>query len=86
MTAALPNWPRLMPVGLACRYVGWSESGFLDRVGETWPEPVRIGKKVLWDRKALDEAVDRLTTNGAKSNPFSKGLRNANKSETRQHH
>lgn len=61
MSAALPNWPRLMDVGLACRYVGWSESGFLTRVGETWPEPIRIGKKKLWDKKGLDRAVDRIS-------------------------
>ncbi len=64
MTASLPNWPRLMPADLACRYVGWSRNGFLRRVGETWPEPVRLGGKVLWDRKALDEAVDRLVGSG----------------------
>ena len=64
MTVALPNWPRLMPVELACRYVGWSRNGFLRRVGETWPEPVRLGGKVLWDRKGLDEAVDRLVGSG----------------------
>ncbi len=57
----LPNWPRLMPVALACRYVGWSRNGFLKRVGETWPDPIRLGGKVLWDRKGLDEAVDRLS-------------------------
>ncbi len=60
MTTALPDWPRLMQADLACRYVGWSRNGFLRRVGETWPEPVRLGGKVLWDRKGLDEAVDRL--------------------------
>ncbi len=53
-----------MPVELACRYVGWSHSGFLRRVGETWPQPVRLGGKVLWDRKGLDEAVDRLVGSG----------------------
>ena len=61
MTTALPNWPRLMQADLACQYVGWSKTGFLRRVGETWPEPVRLGGKALWDIKGLDEAVDRLT-------------------------
>jgi len=64
MTAYLPNWPRLMPAELACRYVGWSRPGFMRRVGETWPEPVRLGGKVLWDIKGLDEAVDLLTGKG----------------------
>ena len=60
----LPDWPRLMPADLACRYVGWSRNGFLGRVGKTWPEPVRLGGKVLWCRKGLDEAVDRLVGSG----------------------
>ena len=64
MIINLPNWPRLMPAELASRYVGWSRNGFLQRVGETWPEPVRLGGKVLWDRKGLDEAVDRLVGSG----------------------
>ncbi len=41
----LPDWPRLMTADLACRYVGWSRNGFLGRVGQTWPEPVRLGGK-----------------------------------------
>lgn len=86
MTAPLPDWPRLMSAELACLYVGWKVTGFKARVGDLWPEPIREGGKVLWDRKALDEAVDRLTGKGAVSNPFSRGLRNANKSETHQHH
>ena len=57
----LPDWPRLMPANLACRYVGWSMSGFLTRVGKTWPEPIRLGGKVLWDRRGLDQAVDRMS-------------------------
>lgn len=57
----LPYWPRLLGAELAARYVGWSRNGFLRRVGETWPEPIRLGGKVLWDRKGLDEAVDRLS-------------------------
>ena len=64
MTTPLPDWPRLMDAGLACLYVGWSKTGFLGRVGKTWPEPVRLGGKVLWDRKGLDEAVDRLAGSG----------------------
>ena len=55
----LPNWPRLMPADLACRYVGWSRTGFVGLVGKSWPEPIR--SKVLWDKKTLDEAVDRLS-------------------------
>lgn len=57
----LPTWPRLMTADLACLYLGWSKNGFLRRVENTWPEPIRMGGKVLWDKKALDEAVDRLS-------------------------
>ena len=57
----LPTWPRLMTADLACRYVGFSRNGFVRRVGETWPEPIRLGGKVLWDKKSLDVAVDRLS-------------------------
>ncbi len=64
MTSALPNWPRLMNSELAGKYVGWSKSGFLSRVGKTWPEPIREGGKVLWDIRELDEAVDRLRGSG----------------------
>lgn len=64
---SLPHWPRLMPARLACLYVGWSETGFRERVGELWPEPIRIGGKLLWDRVAIDEVVDRLSANGAAS-------------------
>ncbi len=42
MTAALPNWPRLMPADLACRYVGFSRTGFLLRVGDVWPEGIKV--------------------------------------------
>jgi len=57
----LPDWPRLMMADLACRYVSFSRNGFLGRVGETWPEPIRLGRKVLWDKNALDVAADRLS-------------------------
>ncbi len=59
--SGLPDWPRLMMADLACRYVSFSRNGFLGRVGKTWPEPIRLGGKVLWDKKTLDEAVDRLS-------------------------
>ena len=57
----LPTWPRLMTADLACRYVSYSRNGFVSRVGEIWPQPIRLGGKVLWDKKGLDQAVDRLS-------------------------
>ena len=72
----LPTWPRLMTADLACRYVSYSRNGFVRRVGETWPEPIRLGGKVLWDRKALDEAVDRLSGDvGPLGDPFEEAIK-----------
>ncbi len=81
----LPTWPRLMTADLACRYVSYSRNGFIRRVGETWPEPIRLGGKVLWDKKALDEAVDRLS-GGVEPlvNPFREGIRRASAEEHRR--
>lgn len=76
MTAALPNWPRLMPADLACRYVGFSRTAFLLRVGDVWPEGIKVKGKRLWDRQALDAAVDQLAGKGAVSDPFVKGIYN----------
>ena len=71
----LPYWPRLLGAELAAGYVGWSRNGFLRRVGETWPEPIRLGGKVLWDRKGLDEAVDRLVGGGESlGDPFEEAI------------
>ena len=63
----LPDWPRLMSAPLAARYVGRSASGFWAGVGTKWPEPIRDGGKVLWDKNDLDAAVDRLKTQDAAS-------------------
>lgn len=63
----LPDWPRLLSAELAAAYVGVSLSGFAAQVGRIWPAPARIGRRTLWDRKDLDEAVDRLKRNGGPS-------------------
>ena len=55
------RWPRLMSVGDAAEYVGISVRTFEKGVGETWPEPIRHGGRKLFDRDALDRAVDALT-------------------------
>ena len=74
---SLPYWPRLLGAELAARYVGVSRSSFLARVGKTWPRPKRIGRRVLFDRVELDNAVDDLDGEGSRSgDPFLKALDN----------
>ena len=64
----LPNWPRLMDADMAAAYVGIGETNFLAGVERgDWPQPVRYGRRRLWDRLKLDEAVDLMSGNGAKS-------------------
>lgn len=62
----LPHWPRLLSADLAARYVGISETNFLAGVDAGhWPKPIAYGRRRLWDRLALDEAVDRLSGKGS---------------------
>jgi hypothetical protein len=53
-------WPRGLPEELAAFYVGETPSAFRDGVkaGE-WPEPKRRGKRNVWDRTLLDQAMDK---------------------------
>jgi hypothetical protein len=53
---ALPDWPRLMPVDLAAKYVGIGST----MLRESGPQPKRLGKRVLYDRQDLDRWVDGL--------------------------
>ncbi len=58
----LPHWPRLLSADLAAGYVGIGETNFLAGVeAGRWPKPIAYGRRHLWDRLALDEAVDRLS-------------------------
>lgn len=54
---ALPNWPRLMSVKLAAAYLSISPATLRER----GPEAVQVGRRVLYDRVALDRWVDRLS-------------------------
>lgn len=46
----------------AAAYVGLSPSAFSDRVqAETFPKPLKLGRRSVWDRRALDLALDRLS-------------------------
>lgn len=63
MTAApdmsrLPDWPRMLALPDAAAYVGISENTFKERVPV---RPIRFGRRVLYDRLAIDEYLDTLT-------------------------
>jgi excisionase family DNA binding protein len=57
-----PPIPRLLSAELAAAYLSISPRGFekLWRTGHL-PAPHRLGRRVLWDRKLLDEFVDVLS-------------------------
>jgi len=58
----MTRWPRLMKRKTAAEYVDMSESAFVGEVlAGRLPEPVHIGKREHWDRKALDNAIAILT-------------------------
>ena len=69
MPAALPPivvrpWPRLLDEQEAAAYLGISPSKFRSGWSASpprYPLPIRDGGNVLWDIKALDAHVDRLT-------------------------
>jgi hypothetical protein len=58
----IPDWPRLMPEEMAAAYVGVSVPQFRrEQARGLWPEPKRRGARLnTYDRKELDDAVDRL--------------------------
>lgn len=54
--------PRLLDVELAAAYVGLSPEPFLQAVLEqVYPAPLKRGRRKLWDVRALDAAIDRLS-------------------------
>jgi predicted DNA-binding transcriptional regulator AlpA len=70
MNHPLPNWPRLLSAELAAAYLGISRTTFLGAAdGTVWPAPIRHGKRVLWCRRALDQAVDARVGIVAASRP-----------------
>lgn len=55
---SLPDWPRLMAAPMAAAYVGMSET----KLREIGPSPIQTDiRRTLYDRKALDRWVDRLS-------------------------
>lgn len=55
LPASLP--PRLLSREQAAEYLGVSPNHFIDEVAKAIP-PVHIGRRNLWDRRALDRWVD----------------------------
>jgi hypothetical protein len=61
-------WPRRMPAELAATYCGEPNAGaFLKRVGKEYPQPrVSEGRRRLWLRDDLDQAILPADTQGAR--------------------
>lgn len=62
LAAKLPDWPRLLGPEQAAAYLGVSAGTFSTHVTV---KPVRMGRRVLYDRLELDRFVDTLTGRGA---------------------
>lgn len=60
--AGLPDWPRLLSPVQSAAYVGLSLGTFNTRCPI---EPIALGSRRLYDRKALDAWVDALGGHGA---------------------
>lgn len=57
-----PPTPRLLGSDMAAAYLGISERMFDQvRTLANFPQPIKLGRRTLWDRKALDVFVDRLS-------------------------
>lgn len=65
-----PEWPRGLSVRMAAHYTGVSENMFREEVkAGVWPQPIRRGGRVVWDRQEIDKRFDAMsgvaTTSGA---------------------
>ncbi len=57
-----PDWPAMMLRGTAARYCDMTASEFESEVvAQRLPMPVQLGNRERWNRRALDEALDRLS-------------------------
>ena len=54
---SLPDWPRLMSVKLAAAYLSISPGSLRER----GPQALQLGRRVLYDRIALDRWADHLS-------------------------
>lgn len=61
----LPDWPRLLALPDAAAYVGVSPNHFREHIPL---KPIRFGKRVLYDRLAIDEYLDTLSGRGGGTN------------------
>ncbi len=67
-----PPTPRLFNQDMAAAYLGISSRHFERQWRKyIFPQPLRIGRRLLWDRKMLDLLVDILSDieEGAKPEP-----------------
>ena len=71
LRARLPDWPRLMPLRLACAYFGVCDKTFRS-LGIA---PRRIGRRVLWDRQDLDRWADKMAGVPTRSRDPAAGVR-----------
>ncbi|HLN24750.1 MAG TPA: hypothetical protein VK558_12290 [Patescibacteria group bacterium] len=61
------NWPtgalpRMLDTDLAAYYCGLSATTFLARVeAGSYPKAISIGRRQMWDRAALDAAMDKMS-------------------------
>jgi predicted DNA-binding transcriptional regulator AlpA len=60
--SGLPDWPRLLSREQAAAYCGISPTLFdaLVKTG-TLPGPIEWGARRLWDRKAVDQVLNRVS-------------------------
>jgi predicted DNA-binding transcriptional regulator AlpA len=66
--ADLPGWPRGLSLAQAAAYVGLSPNTFKFHVDAgKYPQPASVGRRKLWDRKALDLALDKVSGLSAES-------------------
>jgi hypothetical protein len=62
MPSSAPDWPGLMRRETAARYCDMKVSEFEGEVTSgRLPNPIMIGRGERWNRRQLDEALDRLS-------------------------
>jgi predicted DNA-binding transcriptional regulator AlpA len=65
--------PRLLSREQAAEYCGVSPTYFDEVVDDgRMPKPVRLGRRVLWDLRKIDLALDKLDTDNAADDPYAR--------------